>query len=102
MTKSIACVTGASGMVGLRIVDNLLQRGYAVRALTRRKDLTLSGVDMHYGDIRDESALKYFLKGANLLFHCAAELKDEARMWDVNVAGTEILLRLNPRLTASR
>lgn len=94
--KRIACVTGASGMVGSRIAHRLLQQGYAVRALTRRKDLTLSGVDMHYGDIRDESALKSFMNRANLLFHCAAELKDESRMWDVNVAGTENLLRLIP------
>lgn len=94
--KWIACVTGASGTVGSRIVHRLLQQGYTVRALTRRKDFTLSGVDMHYGDIRDESALKTFLNRANLLFHCAAELKDESRMWDVNVAGTEILLRLIP------
>jgi len=89
-------VTGASGMVGRRIVHRLLQEGYTVRALTRRRDLTLSGVDMHYGDIRDELALKSFLNRANLLFHCAAELKDESRMWDVNVAGTENLLRLIP------
>lgn len=94
--KRIACVTGASGMVGSRIVRRLLQQGYTVRSLTRRKDLTLSGVDMHYGDIRDESALKSFMNRANLLFHCAAELKDESRMWDVNVAGTENLLRLIP------
>lgn len=83
-------------MVGSQIVHRLLQQGYTVRALTRRRDLTLSGVDMHYGDIRDESALKSFLNQANLLFHCAAELKDESRMWDVNVAGTENLLRLIP------
>ncbi len=83
-------------MVGSRIVHRLLQQGYTLRALTRKKDLTLSGVDMYYGDIRDESALKSFMNRANLLFHCAAELKDESRMWDVNVAGTEILLRLIP------
>ncbi|MDI6728683.1 MAG: NAD-dependent epimerase/dehydratase family protein [Thermodesulfovibrionales bacterium] len=94
--KLIACVTGASGMVGRRIMHRLLQQGYTVRALTRRKDLALSGVDMRYGDIRDESALKSFLNRANLLFHCAAELKDESRMWDVNVVGTEILLHLIP------
>jgi len=83
-------------MVGSRIVHRLLQQGYTVRALTRRRDLTLSGVDIHRGDIRDESALKSFLNRANLLFHCAAELKDESRMWDVNVTGTENLLRLIP------
>ena len=83
-------------MVGSRIVHCLFQQGYTVRALTRRRDLTLSGVDMHYGDIRDKSALKPFLNRANLLFHCAAELKNESRMWDVNVAGTENLLRLIP------
>jgi len=92
--KRIACVTGASGMVGRRIVHRLLQQGYTVRAFTRRKDLTLSGVGMHYGDICDESALKSFMNRADLLFHCAAELKDESRMWDVNVRGTENLLRL--------
>jgi len=56
----------------------------------------LSGVDMHYGDIRDVSALKSFLNQANLLFHCAAELNDESKMWKVNVSGTETLLSMIP------
>lgn len=95
--KRVACVTGASGTVGSRIVHHLLQQGYTVRALTRRKDLAFLGVGMYmyYGDICDESVLKPFFNGANLIFHCAAELNDGSRMWRLNVLATKRILELS-------
>jgi nucleoside-diphosphate-sugar epimerase len=51
-------------------------------------------VEVFQGAIDDEAVLGDFLHDGDLLFHCAAELLDEARMWAVNVGGTEKLLRL--------
>lgn len=91
--KQIACVTGASGMVGSKIVQRLVLQGYKVRALSRSKHFDGRNVELFRGGLEDEAILKRFLYNANLLFHCAAELYDESKMWDVNVLGTERLLR---------
>ncbi len=90
----IACVTGASGMVGSKIVRRLRSQGYTVRALSRKKQFNDKGIVSFCGGIEDEEILKSFLHNAHFLFHCAAELHDESRMWDINVSGTQRLLKL--------
>jgi nucleoside-diphosphate-sugar epimerase len=90
------CVTGASGMIGRRIVQRLLTRGYPVRALTRG-DYARDGVQIYKGGLADEAVLEQFMDRAGALFHCAAELRDPARMQEVNVAGTERIVRLLAR-----
>ena len=90
----IASVTGASGMIGRRIVQRLLTDGYRVRALDIRLDGRDPEIEPFQGDIGDEQILKPFLRDADLVFHCAAELRDESRMWDVNVTATEKLVKL--------
>lgn len=85
---SVACVTGASGMIGRRVVSALLARGYNVRVLTRRLD-PMSGVEIFRGGLSDQSVLDNFIRGADMVFHCAAQLNDEAQMYEVNVGGTQ-------------
>ncbi len=94
MAKQIACVTGASGMVGSKIVQRLTLQGYKVRVLSRSKYFDDPDVKLFCGGLEDEKVLKSFLNNAHLLFHCAAELYDESKMWDVNVLGTERLLSI--------
>ena len=93
-SKTIACVTGASGMVGSKIVQRLLSHGYKVRALSRSKHFDVPNVELFRGALDNEKVLALFLSNAHLLFHCAAELNDESKMRDVNVMGTEQLLRI--------
>lgn len=90
----IACVTGASGMIGSSIARKLLSKGFRVRILTRNHSFDLPGTELFIGDLNDQSVLFPFLTGAKLVFHCAAELKVESRMWEVNVLGTERLVKL--------
>jgi len=92
--KQIACVTGASGMVGSKIVQLLILKGYKVRALSRNQYLDDPNIEYFCGGLGDEEVLKHFLRNAHLLFHCAAELRDQSKMWDVNVLGTERVLRI--------
>ena len=92
--KQIVCVTGASGTIGSRIVHLLVKNGYKVRALSRKPDYCVPGVEHYLGGIEDEDVLEAFISGADAVFHCAAELNDEKRMWDVNVLGTERLLSI--------
>lgn len=101
MNKGIAAITGGSGMVGREIQDKLLHDGYPVRILTRNKSLCDERVQIYVGDISDTIVLKSFLHGASYLFHCAAELRDESRMWKVNVEGTERLINLIPKTKIS-
>lgn len=93
MTKGIAAITGASGMVGRKITHKLLQKGYEVRVLTRNKLFRDDSVQVYYGDLEEVDVLRLFLKNVSYLFHCAAELKDETGMWEVNVLGTERVLK---------
>ena len=87
-SKTIACVTGVSGMVGSEIVQRLVSHGYKVRALSRSKYFDDPDVELFRGGLEDEEVLKSFLSKADFLFHCAAELYDESKMWDANVLGT--------------
>jgi nucleoside-diphosphate-sugar epimerase len=88
-SKTIACVTGASGMVGCRVVQRLVQEGYKVRALNRQKWFSMKDVEVFWGGLEDEDILKQFVSGADCMYHCAAELQDESKMWTVNVKGTQ-------------
>lgn len=87
--KTIACVTGATGLVGRRIVELLLSRDFCARVLSRQGFFDDVRAKCYQGDVTDPKSLVEFVDGAQLLFHCAAEVNDEAKMWEVNVRGTE-------------
>lgn len=90
--KGVACVTGGTGMVGRRIVKNLLDEGYNVRVLTRSEYNDEPKLSYVSGDLSDQDVLNRFLCGADLVFHCAAELHDVSMMRSTNVGATQKLL----------
>lgn len=92
--SDLAAITGATGMVGKRIVSALAALGFRVRILTRNRIWQNPQIEIVYGDLSEESAVKSLLEGATTLFHCAAELNDEAKMWSTNVEGTRSLLEV--------
>jgi nucleoside-diphosphate-sugar epimerase len=89
-------VTGGTGFVGRSLVEQLAARGDRVRILTRRddgSDSTLPGIERVRGDLVDPpSELAAFVDGLDVLYHCAGETRDEARMRPTNVDGTRNLL----------
>lgn len=91
-------ITGGSGMIGQRLVGAHLARGDAVRVLSRQPGQVAQrwpGVTTIGGDLAAADALPAgFLDGVDVLYHCAAELRDAARMDAVNVAGTARLIDL--------
>jgi nucleoside-diphosphate-sugar epimerase len=87
------CVTGATGMIGGRIVESLLAKGYHVRVLTRREYYD-SRVKVFRGSLEDIGTMEEFISGAISIFHCAAELFDESKMWQTNVEGTRLVAKL--------
>lgn len=91
--RKIACVTGASGLIGRRIVAQLHEKGYHVKVLTRRSyfDGQDQDIEIYKGDLQDESVVRSFLHRGHMVFHCAAEIRDVSKMWEVNVHGTKRL-----------
>lgn len=89
-------VTGANGLLGTALASLHVARGDAVRGLVRdatRAEGGLPGVELVGGDLGSEAGrLAAFLDGADVVYHCAAELNDPARMVVTNVEGTRRLL----------
>jgi nucleoside-diphosphate-sugar epimerase len=93
--KTIACVTGGTGILGRPIVKLLLNMGYEVRILSRKEHQPSDGGAVFFrGSMEKKDSMVNFLKGARLLFHCAGEKKDETKMRETNVRGTERLVSL--------
>jgi nucleoside-diphosphate-sugar epimerase len=69
-----ALVTGATGFLGLCIVEQLVTRGYRVRAFCRRATPQLEslGVEIVQGDIRDPQAVGAACRDIETVFHTAA------------------------------
>ncbi|MBW2200604.1 MAG: NAD-dependent epimerase/dehydratase family protein [Deltaproteobacteria bacterium] len=68
-------VTGGGGFLGGEIVRRLVQRGDAVRSLSRRfyPELSSLGVEQIQGDIGDRVAVDKACQGVDLVFHVAAK-----------------------------
>jgi len=85
-------VTGGSGFIGTRLIDNLLASGHIVKIYDKRisqkyPDLTI------IGDVRDVDALTNACKGIDIIYNLAAEHADNVTplsLYDeVNVGGAK-------------
>lgn len=118
MTKRIL-VTGGAGFVGSHLADELIERGYEVRALDclseqvhgsnpgRPKYLT-DEVELIVGDVRDADTVARSLVGIDAVFHLAAavgvgqSMYQVANYLDVNCVGTGTLLECLARRPVER
>ena len=77
-------VTGADGFIGSHLVEELIKRGYLVKAFVMynsfnswgwldsfKKD-TLAKIEVVAGDIRDGNFVNNAMKGIDIVFHLAA------------------------------
>ncbi len=87
-------VTGSSGYLGRNMVRAAIEKGHEVAGL----DITGSGISdaafkEYKGDVTDLNTVKQATAGCQAVFHLAAALaqfeRDQKRMHDVNVRGTE-------------
>jgi len=89
-------VTGANGLLGKAMAALHVALGDEVRCLVRDARRTadhLPGVLVFERDLSIETeCLTDFLDGVDVVYHCAAELHDPARMAATNVDGTRRLL----------
>ncbi len=91
----IIAITGGRGFIGKRLAARLIEAGHHVRLLGRHPppgDLNRD-VEWHQADLAgsDAKTLLRFADGADVLFHCAGEIRDPARMESTNHIGTERL-----------
>lgn len=110
--KKIAVVTGGAGFIGSHLVDELVRRGYTVRAIDNLISGKLSNVnkkaDFYKNDIRDTVALAKILAGASSIFHLAAlprveyTIKNPVETHEVNVTGTLNILNVAKNVGVSR
>lgn len=100
MSKPLALVTGATGFLGSNLCKELLEHGYAVRALCRQSSdvsiLRNFDVDLVQGDISDIDSLRKAMETCGSVFHIAALFR-QAKYPDsvyntVNVQGTRNVL----------
>lgn len=104
-------ITGGTGIVGSRLIAELLKKGFHIRAL-KRKNSDLSSVkhilesekidasklEWFEGDILDVSSLNDSMQGITYIFHCAALVSflpsEKENMMRVNVVGTANIVNI--------
>ncbi len=102
-------ITGGAGFIGSHLADELLEHGYAVRALDclspqvhgpgrDRPAYLHPDVELVVGDVRDAAAVDRALEGVDVVYHFAARVGVGQSMYevadytDVNNRGTAVLL----------
>ena len=87
-------LTGASGLVGSRLLPRLARAGYDCRALVRGDVALPPGTTGVRGDLADPESLRPAVEGADAVVHLAALFRtgDEAAIWRANLDGTRNLL----------
>lgn len=73
-------VTGATGLLGSHICQQLVTRGQPVRALARNSSdtsfLESLDVELSRGDVTDRASLSAAMKGVEVVYHAAARVGD--------------------------
>ncbi|WP_345262354.1 NAD(P)-dependent oxidoreductase [Nocardioides nanhaiensis] len=87
-------LTGATGLVGSRLLPRLADDGVDCRALVRRDVELPAGVTAVRGDLDDPASLAPALEGVDAVVHLAALFRtdDEAAIWRANHDGTRHLV----------
>lgn len=89
-------ITGATGFIGKLVVEKHIELGDEVRVLLRNKKRQIyfnNKVQFYIGDLSDVSSLINFVDNVDVLYHCAAEIKNETIMHLSNVVGTINLIQ---------
>jgi UDP-glucose 4-epimerase len=113
-----AVVTGGAGFIGSHLVDRLLADGCPdVVALDNLHRGQLSHIEQHFenprfhfinGDIRDQDTVASVLKGADVVYHLAAQssvmgaVEDSDYSFSTNIVGTYNVLRAATQVGVGR
>jgi dTDP-L-rhamnose 4-epimerase len=109
MSRGRVLITGGAGFIGSHLADELLEHGYAVRALDNlseqvhgpnasRPGYLNPEVELLCGDVRDPRKVREALDGVDAVYHFAAmvgvgqSMYELERYTSVNNVGTAVLL----------
>lgn len=113
-------VTGADGFIGSHLVEELVKKGYRVKAFVYYNSFNTWGwldtlpqsimdnVEIFQGDIRDPNGVEEAMKGVNAVFHLAALIAipfsyhSPDTYVDTNIKGTLNVLQAARKLDISR
>jgi nucleoside-diphosphate-sugar epimerase len=102
-------VTGATGLLGSHIVEQLRRRNRPVRALVRRGSDTTwvekQGAELAFGDITDLPSLQRACDGVEVVYHSAARVGDWGRWRDfvrTSIDGTRNVLEASAQAKVRR
>ncbi|WP_226583970.1 NAD-dependent epimerase/dehydratase family protein [Acuticoccus sediminis] len=87
-------VTGATGLVGSRLLPRLVAAGVPCRAIVRAGKALPPGVTAVESDLLDPASLAEAVTGASAIVHLAAVFRtpDTDLIWTVNLEGTRNLI----------
>ncbi|WBP93735.1 NAD(P)-dependent oxidoreductase [Mycolicibacterium neoaurum] len=93
-------VTGATGLVGSRLLQRLHEQGLDCHAVVRRPGSAPAGVTEVVGDLFDGDTLTRALDRADAVVHLAALFRstDEDLIWRTNLDGTRNLIEATRRV----
>lgn len=113
-------VTGADGFIGSHLVEELIKKGYEVRAFTYYNSFNnwgwldtlpkhiMENVEVFQGDIRDPNGVEDAIKGVEAVFHLAALIAipfsyhSPDTYVDTNIKGTLNVLQAARKLETKR
>lgn len=103
-------VTGSTGFIGTKLVNELVRRGHTVRALSRstsnRSGLDHANIKIVQGDILDLESLVRGMEGCSQVYHLAAYAKNWARdrkvFFEMNVIGMRNVFEAAKRANVER
>ena len=81
MTKPRMLVTSAAGNTGFQTADQLLEKGFQVRALVHRLDarsklLKALGAEIQVGNMHDIEDMRFALRDVQRAYFCTPLLRD--------------------------
>lgn len=87
-------VTGATGLVGARLLPRLSKAGFKCRALLRNGSKAPAGVEAVEADLLDPESLPKAVAGVSAIVHLAAVFRtaDEDLIWKSNLGGARNLI----------
>jgi nucleoside-diphosphate-sugar epimerase len=90
----LIALTGGTGFVGQALLDEALRCQIEVRALARRAQEPMRGIDWVRGDLDDRAALARLMYGAEAVVHVAGVVNapDTQEFYQANVVGTLAVL----------